>query len=140
MAKTKPGHRGEFAAPKGRIVAELDGEPRPKGRAPGNDTGTPPVWSNPTPCPNPNPDPQPYASPGPGTPLVWSYVRGKWVDVSKGGSHRGEKLSEAEREASLTATRTPEPNPNPNPNRNPSSNPTLTLTRTPTLTLLYSQP
>ena len=28
-------------------------------------------------------------------------MRGKWVDVSKGGSHRGEKLSEAEREAVL---------------------------------------
>ena len=72
--KTKPGHRGEFAAPKGRIVAELNGEPRPKGRAPGNDTGTP---------------------------LVWSYVRGKWMDVSKGGAYRGVKLSEAEREVVL---------------------------------------
>ena len=72
--KTKPGHRGEFAAPKGRIVAELNGEPRPKGRAPSNDTGMP---------------------------LVWSYVRGRWVDVSKGGTYRGETLSEAEREVLL---------------------------------------
>ena len=84
MAKTKPGHRGEFAAPKGRIVAELDGEPRPKGRAPGNDTGTP---------------------------LVWSYVRGKWVDVSKGGMHKGEKMSEAEREVTLPLGRTLTPTP-----------------------------
>ena len=30
VAKMKPGHRGEFAAPKGRIVAELNGAPRPQ--------------------------------------------------------------------------------------------------------------